>query len=397
MRLIIIITLSMFLFSCAKFHRVTLRTNAEGHFVPHYEKRNLRPIRDNNFNLITDRAKAQKRLDDLGSFDELEKFVPKTCDIGIKESKKYHKAEGLLQEAKFDDAIKLLDEVKGQCRDIAFVSHINYLYAYAYEKKGMKEIAQNYINLFIHKAESIYPQSFYQFDSANDQVAAYERYLSQAKNYLEGQELVLVSDAKPRYNTLEGTLLPGIKPAKKKDRFIFDIGYSTKFRGSFGIGYIGNTKYGQFIPFIITSQIGSWKSLLWRKQHFQTIDRKHTTGFRVSIDEWKKYTVYKDSYSGEINKFEIHDSGYGVTAGYGGTYQFNNDFSYVYTGSVTASYETNVFGTSMISYHTGGPSSLLAGLFKNESVVMWKVSAIQIWYNYTDKSFNSSLTAGIRF
>ena len=118
MKLIALIAISGFLFSCAKFHKVTVRTNVEGHQIPHYENKNLRPIRDNNFNLITNREKAQKRLDDLGSFDNLEMYTPKRCKIGIRESKKYHKAENLLQENKIDEAIKLLDEVKKKCKQM---------------------------------------------------------------------------------------------------------------------------------------------------------------------------------------------------------------------------------------------------------------------------------------
>lgn len=383
--------------SCAKFHRVTVRTNAEGHQVAHYENRNLRPIRDNNFNLIIDKTKAEKRLNDLGSFDALEKYTPRPCKVGVSESIKYHKAEKLLMEDKYSEAIALLDELKTECENIVFVSHINYLYGYAYEKQGEKEKAKKHIKLFIHKAESIYPQSFYQFDSPNEQVEIYEKYLSQANNYLNGNELVLKTKLEARYNTLEGTLLPGIHSVEDKNRIIFDIGYSSAIKSTFGIGYIFNTKYGQFIPFYLNnSLLGSFKSLLFKRQHFQTPDRKHTTGYQISIDEWKRYTLYRNNYT-YTHKSEIHETGYGLTVGYGGTYQFNNSFSFVYSGKIRNSYETGTFASSMISYHTGGPGSILAGLYNNESVLMWKVGTIQIWYNYTDKSFNSSLTAGIRF
>jgi len=396
MKLIVLIAISGFLFSCAKFHKVTVRTNAEGHQIPHYENKNLRPIRDNNFNLITNREKAQKRLDDLGSFDNLEMYTPKRCKIGIRESKKYHKAESLLQENKIDEAIKLLDEVKKKCKQIVFFSHINYLYAYAYNKQGKQELAKKHTQLFIHKAESIYPISFYQYDSSNEQVKEYEIYLAQAKNYLNGEELLLKTQAYPKYNTLEGTLLPGLE-ASDKGRYLWDMGYSSISGGVFGFGYIFKNDYGEFIPFYrVTSRLGSYKSFLYRKQQYQSSDRRHTTGITVSVDEWKRFTYYKNGYN-QITDVDINDTGYGLTVSYGGTYQLDNEFSYVYKASMIANYKSSVFGTSMISYHTGGPGSLLAGLFNDSSVIMWKVGALQIWKNFSNNSINSSLTAGIRF
>jgi hypothetical protein len=396
MKLIVLIAISGLLYSCAKFHKVTVRTNAEGHQIPHFENINLRPIRDNNFNLITDRKKAEKRLDDLGSFDHLEKYTPKKCKIGIIESKKYHKAQMLLQNNKVVDAIELLDEVKSKCKDIVFVSHINYLYAYAYNKQGKKELAKKHTQLFIHKAESIYPISFYQYDSPNEQVKEYELYLSQAKAFLSGEDFLLNTESSPKYNTLEGTLLPGLK-ASDKARYLWDMGYSSISGGLFGFGYIFQSEFGEVIPFYrVTSRLGSYKSLLFRRQQYQSEDRRHTTGITVSIDEWKRFTYYKNGYN-QITDVDINDTGYGLTASYGGTFQLDNDFSYVYKASITANYTSSVFGTSMISYHTGGPSSLLAGLFNDSSVIMWKVGALQIWKNFSDNSINSSLTAGIRF
>jgi hypothetical protein len=396
MKLILIITLFSLLSSCAKFHKVTVRTNAEGHFVPHYNNINLRPIRDNNFNLITDRKKAQDRLDDLGSFKNLENYTPKLCGFGISESKKYHKAETLLQTDRADEALNLLKDLTKKCKHIAFISHIHYLYAVAYDKKGNKEKAKKHMQLFIHKAESIYPQSFYQFDSPSAQVTSYENYLKQAKSYLSGEDLILKTDEKPRYNTLEGTLLPGMN-ADDRVKYLWEVGYSTITGGMFGLGYIFKTKYGEIIPLYRTTQrAGIYKSILFRKQLSKSKDRRHTTGITVSIDEWKKLTYQKD-YAGRILNVEEVENGYALTLGYGGTYQFNNSFSYVYKGHISSGEKLDTYGTSMISYHTTGPGSLLAGLYNDSSVVMWKVGAIQIWKDFTNGSIGSSLTAGIRF
>ena len=61
---------------------------------------------------------------------------------------------------------------------------------------------------------------------------------------------------------------------------------------------------------------------------------------------------------------------------------------------MTANYKSSVFGTSMISYHTGGPGSLLAGLFNDSSVIMWKVGALQIWKNFSNNFINALIISG---
>lgn len=136
--------------------------------------------------------------------------------------------------------------------------------------------------------------------------------------------------------------------------------------------------------------------IVYRKQLSQTLDRKHQTGLNLNLHQWRKYTYKKTAFN-SISDVKVVDSGIGGRIGYGGTYQFNNRFQFVYQGSYSSNYENNLAGTTLIGYAFAPELQLQAGMLNDHSAIALKFSSLYFVWDFSSQTFSFNMIGGLQF
>jgi hypothetical protein len=395
---------AILLTSCAKFKNIKTYQDGESYFKysdienPRYD---VRAIRDKKNDLVFEKEEAEKVLAEIGTLEELKKRTPQLCSNKFSFSKDYFEIINFLKKEAPDKAIGHIQKLIDLCPTIKKNSHVHYLSAFSYHLKKDQVKRDEFLNLFLNQSESIFPRNHFQENNPQEKVSLYLKYRKHVKDVLAGSEfkLDLTSDEHlkiPRYKSVKNSFLPGTKTETGRS-FLIIPGYSTAVGGTIEALYNIDTQYGEFIPYMSFDEVfGSLSTLIYRKQLTQSLNRKHQTGINLNLHQWKRLK-YKIDIFDRISDVKTVESGIGNRVGYGGTYQFTNDFNFIYQGSYFSNYKNGFNGTALLGYAVAEGAQFQFGLLNDQSVIAYKLNTIYMMWSTSSEEFNFSLGGALQF
>lgn len=387
--------------SCAQLNHYKVYKSQDGLYkYQHRGTKTQNALRDNSNKLIRSELEAKKQFSNYKSVTDLKKSFLPSCEDRFNFRKSYHRATEVIYAGNLTKGRLLLEKISKDCKNIKFYSHIDYLYAYSYEREENFKQRDKYLEDFLNYSQAIFPPNFSQSDTKDEEALIFKKFKAHAKKVLAGESFKLYREIPnhytiPRYNSLNDSYLAGTKVTD--ETYYVIPGYSTVTKGSLEGAYVLPTKYGAFIPgLFMNDPFGTLGRINYRKQLSESLNRKHQTGINIGLYQWKTLSYSRDLF-GTLSNVKIKDEGVGTRLGYGGTYQFTTKYNFMYQVAGNSDYATRSNLTALMGYNIDGISMFQYGLLHNQTVIAWKVKQIYIMYNLSMKAIDVNIATGFAF